>query len=375
MATACVTFPQAQISLDGQRLKVVHPEDAFVEPNERANFQRQDLPIRELDRLLIAENVSITSPALTELLRRGIPVSWLDGRGQFLGAFHPAPPAHGASRLIQYRRTLDADFSMAIAERIVTAKIYNQRRVLQRVMLGRRRHLQQRQDWEQHDGELNLKESPAVTLAQLDNDTCLRDSQKAVDWLDAIVTSVRTATTTDELRGYEGAAAARYFKAWADFLPTEFPFVRRSTRPPQNAVNACISFGATMLYQEMTAAIHAQGLDPALGFLHSTENGRWSLALDLIEPFRPVLVEALALDLVSHAMLKAHDFEDRDGGVFLKANGRRTLILQYERRMERQFMSESAGHRTTLRQQLDAQVTMLKSALDDLSTFNPFLIN
>jgi CRISPR-associated protein Cas1 len=125
----------------------------------------------------------------------------------------------------------------------------------------------------------------------------------------------------------------------------------------------------------MTAAIHAKGLDPALGFLHTTENGRWSLALDLIEPFRPVLVEALALDLVSHAMLKSHDFENRDGGVFLRPKGRRILILQYERRMERQFMSESAGHRTTLRQQLDAQVTMLKSALDNISIFNPFLIN
>jgi CRISPR-associated protein Cas1 len=233
MATACVTYPYAQISLDGQRLKVMHPTDETFDRTESPHYQRQDLPIRELDRLLIAENVSITSPALTELLRRGIPISWLDTRGRFLGAFHPAPPAHGAARLIQYRRTIEADFSLAIAIRIVNAKVYNQRRVLQRVMLGRRRHLQQREEWQQHDGELNLKESPAIISSHIENDQCLQDAQKTVAWLDALIASILTAKTTDELRGYEGTAAARYFQAWAGFLPSEFPFERRSTRPPR----------------------------------------------------------------------------------------------------------------------------------------------
>jgi CRISPR-associated protein Cas1 len=103
--------------------------------------------------------------------------------------------------------------------------------------------------------------------------------------LDGLFASVSRSQTIDELRGYEGASTARYFQAWAAFLPEAFPFERRSTHPPLNPVNACISFGATLVYNEMVAFIHAHGLDPSLGLLHSTEDGRWSLALDLIEPF------------------------------------------------------------------------------------------
>ena len=376
MPTACITSPGAKIHLNGGRLQVEHhPVLSALKTQDPAEVQHLDIPLRELDRLLVSEDVSITGPALAELLRQDIPVCWLDARGRFLGSFQPATPPHGASRLCQYQRHLDTGFALSIAGRVVSAKIYNQRRVLQRILLGRRRHLQQRQEWETLNEELPL-EPPADTVAPTaEDDPALRAAQECVDWLDALFRSIRSATSIDELRGYEGAAAARYFKAWETFLPPGFPFERRSTRPPQNAVNACISFAATLVYQEMVAALHSRGLDPALGFLHTTENGRWSLALDLMEPFRPVLVEPLTLDLLSHAMLKADDFETRDGGVFLTAPGRRKLILQYERRMDRQFMSESVGHRTTLRQQIDAQALMLKASLDDPAQFEPFLIN
>jgi len=199
--------------------------------------------------------------------------------------------------------------------------------------------------------------------------------KNTLGWLDAIFASLKTSQSIDELRGYEGASTARYFQAWASFLPAQFPFERRSTRPPLNAVNACISFGATLLYAEAVAYIHAHGLDPALGLLHTTENGRWSLALDLIEPFRPVLVEALALDLFSHQILNADHFEPRNGGVYLNEQGRKKFILQYERRMERQFLSECVEHRTTLRQQLEQQAVMYKSALEQPDKFEPFLLN
>jgi len=123
------------------------------------------------------------------------------------------------------------------------------------------------------------------------------------------------------------------------------------------------------------AFIHAHGLDPALGLLHATEDGRWSLALDLIEPFRPVLVEALALDLFSHQILNQDHFEPRNGGVYLNDDGRKKFFLQYERRMERQFLAECVEHRTTLRQQLEHQAVMYKAALEDAAKFEPFLMN
>jgi CRISPR-associated protein Cas1 len=279
---------------------------------------------------------------MAALLRASIPINVLGWNGEFLGGFLPALNAHGLARLRQYRQTLEMPFALQMAGRIVTAKLYNQRRVLQRVATSR-------------------EESPEV--------------KAALSWLDSLFASLKQSANVDELRGYEGASTARYFQAWASFLPEQFPFEGRSKRPPLNPVNACISFGATVVYMEVVAFLHAHGLDPSLGLLHTTEDGRWSLALDLMEPFRPVVVEALALDLFTHQILNEKHFEPRNGGVYLNEEGRKKFILQYERRMERQFLSESAGHRTTLREQLENQAVMFKASLENQERFEPFLIN
>ena len=351
MPTAAINQHGCRISLNSERLEVFGRNEA----TDRDEVLRE-IPIRDLDRLIIAESVQITSQALAALLRASIPVSVLGWGGQFLGGFLPAHNAHGLARLGQYQRTLEAPFGLQMAGRIITAKLYNQRRVLQRLTAS-------------HPPVPTPE--PPIAAPQ----SALPTPQSAIDWLDAIFASLKTSQSIDELRGYEGASTARYFQAWASFLPEEFPFERRSTRPPLNSVNACISFGATLLYTEAVAFIHAHGLDPALGLLHTTENGRWSLALDLMEPFRPVLVEALALDLFSHQILNADHFEPRNGGVYLNEQGRKKFILQYERRMERQFLSECVEHRTTLRQQLEQQAVMYKSALEQPDKFEPFLLN
>jgi CRISPR-associated protein Cas1 len=379
MPTACIIQPHCRVSLKSERLEVFGHNEA----TDRDQVLRE-IPIRDLDRLILAESVQLTSPALAALLRANIPVNVLAWNGQFLGGFLPAQNDHGQARLRQYRQTLDPGFGLQMAGRIVTAKIYNQRRVLQRLDTSRTTELRNA------DRELRIETPSAPEPAQPasgqsaicnlqsaipEPQSALPTPQSTLGWLDALFASLKRSQTIDELRGYEGASTARYFQAWASFLPEAFPFERRSTRPPLNAVHACISFGATLLYSEAVAFIHAHGLDPALGLLHATEDGRWSLALDLIEPFRPVLVEALALDLFSHQILNADHFEPRSGGVYLNDDGRKKFILQYERRMERQFLSECVEHRTNLRQQLEQQAVMYKAALEEAAKFEPFLMN
>lgn len=338
MPTACITQERAQIHLKSERLEV----SVLNETNGREEVLRE-IPLRDVERLVFAEDVQITSQAMAKVMRMNIPISFLAGNGQLLGSFQPPAKPHGLARLGQYEKVKDGGFALAMSGRLVTAKLYNQRRVLQRLSLGR--------------------EQPVAGVTE------------TLASLDTLFSAVARSASIDELRGYEGLASARYFNAWAKFLPESFPFERRSTRPPHNPVNACISFGSTFLYSEMVNAIHLHGLDPALGLLHTTEDGRWSLALDLMEPFRPVLVEALALDLFSHAMVDQGNFEPREGGIYLNKEGRKKFILQYERRMERQFMCEALGHRTSLRQQIENQVTMFKGALEDPARFEPFLMN
>jgi CRISPR-associated protein Cas1 len=344
MPTACILQPEASIHLVSERLEV-----HGLDEQENQALLRV-IPIRDLDRLILSEKVQVSSGAMAALLRADISVSFLGWNGDFLGSFQPCTPSHGLARLNQYKQFGDPAFVLPMAGRIVAAKVYNQRRVLQRLSASRA---------EDEAGSLAAAESIRSTLA----------------WMDNLMASVAGCGSVDELRGYEGASTAKYFQAWAQFLPPDFPFERRSTRPPLNPVNACISFGATMIYHEMHSFLHAHGLEPALGLLHSADNQRWSLALDLLEPFRPVLVEALALDLFSREMLNKQHFEPANQGVYLNDAGRRKFILQYERRMEREFMSECAGHRTCLRQQLENQAVMIKSALANPESFQPFLMN
>lgn len=336
MPTACLNQPRLHVSLKSERLLVRGPDPS----GGGREVELRQIPLRDLDLVLAIESVQFTSEALGALLRADIPISILSHHGRFLGSFTPALNNHGRSRLRQFQRQQDAPFLLTMAGRLVAAKIYNQRRVIQRLAANRK-----------------------IDLAD------------GLHRLGQMLSAASRCHSSDELLGCEGSATARYFQHWASFLPPAFPFERRSRRPPHNPVNACISFASTLLYQEMAANLHAHGLDPALGLLHTTENGRWSLALDLIEPFRPVIGEALTLDVFTHQILNATHFEPQAGGIYLNEAGRRKFLLQYERRMDREFMSETVGHRTTLRRQLEAQAIQLKSALDQPEKFEPFLMN
>lgn len=339
MSTAWIDQSGAHVRLRSEHLEVVPPEE------EAGASGRVSIPLNELERLSLTEHVQITSQALAALLRRGIPVHLLDGLGRELGSFLPPDRPDGSVRLRQYGRNLDPVWSLVQARAIVLAKVHNQRRLLQKLRANRPRPVDE-------------------AIAALARAEAVADR----------------AETLDELRGAEGAASAAYFPGWAAFLPDNFPFDRRSTRPPRNAVNACLSFGYTLLYQEMVTALHTCGLDPALGCLHVAEPHRWSLALDLMEPFRPALVDALTIRLFAHRLLHEEDFEPHEEGVYLSGSGRKICLGQWESRLEREFHSEHAGHRTTLRQQLREAVaqwkrTVLSEQTDGGHVCNPYRLN
>jgi len=269
-----------------------------------------------------------------------VPVCFLGHRGNLLGSFEPPGVSHPLARLRQYAATNASDQSLLFARALVEAKIANGRRLLQRL-------------------EANHPRLPS----------------DAITMLSSLLQSAAKAATLDELRGHEGTAAQHFYTAWSLFLPPDFPFEKRSRRPPLNPVNACLSYLATILYGELLSACYASGLDPALGCLHTVENGRWALPLDLMEPFRPVIVESLTLRLFSLQVLNADHFTPQAGGVYLSGDGRRLLWQHYEQRLTREFFSEHAAHRTTLRRLIQDAPTHFKTCLDRPELFHPFRPN
>lgn len=342
MPAAWIETPAAVVRLRSERLEVTLPPpadgDGHATPPAHAMV---DLPLGEIERLIVAEEVRLTFPALCEVLRREIPVVIHDWRGRLLGSFLPPASPHSALRLRQYQRTWEPEFQTLLSRRLIQTKIKNQRRLLQRLHATRPR--------------------PVVPGALDRMAACLADTNRATD--------------VPALRGLEGAAAALYWPAWAAFLPEDHPFERRSTRPPHNPVNAVLSYLSALVYGEVLAACHRRGLDPGLGCLHPTTDRRWSLALDLMEPFRPAILEATAIRLFTHRMLDAGHFQPVEGGIHLSPSGRRTVIHQFETRLQREFESEHAGHRTTLRRQIEATVLAYRMALETPESFQPFLMN
>ena len=203
-------------------------------------------------------------------------------------------------------------------------------------------------------------------------------ARPTTDNLRRSIQQVGSATNAESLRGIEGAGTAAYFGVLGNFLPEELHFKGRNRRPPKDPANALLSFGYALLANSVEGAVYLAGLDPYLGFLHVVDYGRPSLALDLMEEFRPVLVDALVLDLANHGRVRSEDFEERDGGVFLQGEGRKRLIEGYQRRLEERVaypVSAERVERISYRRCLEYQVRRLaRVVLGEEAAYKAFLV-
>ncbi len=264
---AYVTTQGARIVREGQRLLVRKDGDTY-----------HTLFIWKLEQLLIFGNVSITPPALGLLLREGVDTVFLRADGRYLGRLAPEAPANVFLRKRQFQLTDDADFLLKMAKAMTAGKIQNQATVLARIKRARN----------------------AVQALE------------AAEDLRRLARRVQTASDLDMLRGLEGAAAARYFKTLPLGIGKDFGFTKRVRRPPTDPVNAVLSLLYTLLINRCHAAVRCAGLDPQPGTLHSLEYGRNALPLDLVEEFRPILADTLALALFNLGVLDWGDFECRN---------------------------------------------------------------
>jgi CRISPR-associated protein Cas1 len=194
------------------------------------------------------------------------------------------------------------------------------------------------------------------------------DAQRAdiAETLAATRLVLADATTIDELMGHEGSGSREYFRAWYQDFGKDWGFASRQRRPPPDPVNAMLSFGYTLLTHEAVAALGTAGLDPAVGFLHQARWGRPSLALDLMEEFRPVVVDAMVFRCLSTGIVRFEEFETTpDVGCRMNDRSRQTFLAAYERRMLTLFTHEATGRRVSYRVGLGLQAKALARVVMD----------
>ena len=274
-----------------------------------------EAPLGKLDQVvLMGRGVHMSTALLVDLIARGIPVTLTNQHG----SRHYATLTGGPSRFADLRSqqmqfTHTPERALHLARSIVEAKLTNQGTLLQ--------------------------------------GTGWAAARAATAQIAAARASLGSASTVDQLRGYEGAAAAAYFGAWRASLPRAWAFAGRAFYPPPDPVNALLSFGYTLALHDVLTAVHITGLDPYLGTFHAVEAGRPSLALDLLEEFRPLIVDRLVLELLSTNAIARSQFEkpaQRPDAVYLDAGGRALFIERYQALLQRPFKLAS-GEQTALR--------------------------
>ncbi len=297
----------------------------------------------KIEQVVLFGNVSVTPHALSHFLREGVDVVLLGATGKYKGRLVGPETRNVILRRVQFQKYDDENFRLSFVRSVVSAKIGNMRSLLMRS--ARRR-------------DIDL--SPVVgKLRFLKGDTTSTNS-------------------VDSLRGIEGTATSAYFSAYRELLDPEFRFEKRTRRPPKDPANALLSFGYTLLGNSIQSAVNVVGLDPYLGFFHVVDYGRPSLALDLMEEFRPVIVDALILNLVNHHVLSLDDFEDVKDGVYLNAEGRGKFIPAYQKRVSEQVSYAISGGQTQVvsyRRCFELQARKLVKFLKgEIGGYEPFLI-
>ena len=313
------------VGRDGARL---HVKAGRVLVDAPGSLPSTSVPKNSVTRIVLSGNVGLSAGARSWAMRSGVDVVCLSRRGSYQGALIGANRGAHASRLLaQVALTGDRERRVRLAASLIGAKIRGQIHVLTRI----------------------ARRDEAVHVA----DTTAH--------MHAWRRSLASARTLDEIMGIEGACSNAYFDALAACVPADVTFNGRSRRPPRDLPNAALSYGYAILLSECVGALHAAGLEPSLGIAHAPTNKRPSLAMDLMEQFRPLLVDQTVMALLRTRKLRpVHGVVEAEaGGVWLGADGKKILVDAYEAACQRSVTGALPGYSGSWRRHITHSAQML----------------
>lgn len=342
--TLYVVTPQAFARLHGDAVKITADGET-----------RLTVPLHHLTNIYLFDTASASFPLLARCAADGRNVCSFDFAGRF--QFRIVGPVCGnvLLRQAQYDAHRNEESATAIARAFVAGKIRNARQILIR---------------------LARDSKNAVSAEYL---------RQAGDIMAHLLLSMPEQKDRDGVRGVEGQAAAVWFANLPHLITapsTDFSFVIRTRRPPRDRVNALLSFLYALLSADCEAACEGVGLDPQFGFLHVVRPGRPALALDLMEEFRPVLADRLALNLINRRQIRPEHFETRlpdvsvtEGAVLLNEAGRKLVLSAYTERKQEETIHPFLKDKVPLGLLPHLQARLLARHLrGDLPDYVPFLM-
>ncbi len=337
MTTVYVREQGSTVRKRGERLVVTKDGEELM-----------DMPLMHVKQLAVVGNIQLTTPAVAALLQNEVDVIFFSSRFKFRGRLMTTGSKFAQLRHAQLQAMGDEAAALRLARDIVVGKLSNQRTLLQR-------RLQK------------VVEQPAH-----------QKLKEAVAGIGRMADATAQARSLDSLRGYEGKAGAYYFAGLRALLDPGWKFQRRAYYPPPDPINAALSFGYSLLLKDTTSAVQLVGLDPFLGFFHAIDYGRPSMALDIMEEFRPIIVDTLVLALVREQRLTPADFV-RTGRqkrpVELVPKAVEMFLRVYEERLAAKIRHPVAHQRTSYRRCLELQARQVANiVLDKAKVYVPVTI-
>lgn len=307
----------------------------FLESESGKRF----IPVEDTLELHVFGEVDVTKKFLEFASQKEIIIHFYNYYGYYTGSFYPREHHNSGYMILrQSEHYLDPEKRLKLAKAFVRGALRNMRVVA--------RYYENRGEEE---------------LAPL------------VETLEEHLNKVDEAGNVLELMAIEGRCREAYYAGWNVILKhPDFTFERRSRRPPENRLNALISFGNSLLYTAVLSEIYKTHLDPRIGYLHASNFRRFTLNLDVAEIFKPIMVDRAIFTLIGRRQLSKQDFESEAGGVFLTEKGRQCMIEELEKRLKTTINHRGLGRSVSYRSLIRMELFKLQKHLMGEEEYEPY---
>lgn len=297
-----------------------------------ANGDAVSIPLAEVDSISITDGVSLTSNSLASLLQKGAPVTYMSGKGMVYGRLVSTKHVNINRQRKQFRLGDNDEYCLSLSKKIISAKINNQI-----VLLKRYNRVPQSQE-----------------------------VKHLIEKILALKNPFERANSISSAMGFEGVSARYYFLALSKLVNENFKFIGRNRMPPTDEFNSLLSYGYTILLYEIFNALENKGLNPYAGYLHKDKHGHPALASDLLEEWRAIIVDSLAVNMVNNYGILKSDFDRNEGvkAVYIKKTGKQKFIQGLEKKLDVE-VAYFADEQMSFRKGIELQVMKLVRSIEE----------
>ncbi len=297
----------------------------FTEESEKdartGRVVRKPIPVEHIEAFYCFGELDFNTRFLNFLSQQKIPLHVFNYYGHYSGSYIPREYLPSGFTVVeQVRAYLDTTRRVVIAKEIIDAASFN-----------------------------IVKNLQYYSNPSREKDDRKTDFSSAINEIEALRDSIKDVQTTEELMGLEGNIRERYYKCWEEIVGQEFSLDKRTKHPPDNAINALVSFSNGLVYSTVLSEIYHTHLDPTVSYLHGPGERRYSLSLDLSEIFKPILADRMIFKLLNNKQIQEKHFRKELNFCYLEEGGRKTVLQEYDERLKTTIKHRSLGRNVSYR--------------------------